>query len=493
MKSNKEIWFVTGSQMLYGDDVLKEVAKNSGVMVDYINSKADYKVVYKCTVKSSDEIVDIIKEANYSKECIGIVTWMHTFSPSKMWINGLNLLQKPVLHLHTQFNKEIPWNEIDMNFMNTNQSAHGDREHGYINTRMGITRKVVVGHYTSEKVISEMNKWFNVAYAVDYSKNLKVARFGDNMRDVAVTEGDKVFAQMKLGWSVNTHPVGDLKKYVDNVSNEEIEKIYAEYLDKYEISEETLKDSEKVDSIKYQGKLEIAMEKFLTEGGFGAYTNTFEDLHGLDQLPGLASQRLMEKGFGFGPEGDWKVSAMINIIKAMGGNKGTSLMEDYTYDMPDGDEKILGAHMLEICPTISENKPEIQVHPLGIGGKDAPARMVFTGREGKGVCVSLVDLGGRLRLIVLDVDAVKSEKKMPNLPVASVFWKPMPNFEIGCKAWIYAGGAHHSVFSYDVDATDLYDFAEIMGLEFVHIHKDTCLTSFKKELEINDLIYSLKN
>ncbi len=492
MKSTNTFWFITGSQDLYGDEVLKEVANNSKEIVKYIDEKTDFQLVWKETVKSNDEILNTFTQANADSDCIGVITWNHTFSPSKMWINGLNILNKPVLHLHTQYNKEIPWNDIDMNYMNTHQSAHGDREHGYIFTRMDINRKVVVGHYKNDKVIKQINKWFTVANAVDFSKSLKVARFGDNMRDVAVTEGDKITAQIKLGWQVNTHPVGDLVEYVNKVTDEEVDKLFEEYKTNYKISDETLKDEEKVKSIKYQGKMELGMKAFLEEGKFFAYTNTFQDLHGLDQLPGLASQRLMEQGYGFGPEGDWKVSALLSVMKVMANNKATSLMEDYTYNLVEGEESILGAHMLEVCPTVSGEVPKIEVHQLGIGGKDAPARMVFKGKQGKGVCASLIDMGGRLRLIVLDVNAIDVKNDMPNLPVASVFWKPEPNFEVGCKAWIYAGGAHHNVFSQVVDAEDLRDFADIIGIECVVIDSKTEINSFRKELEVNNLIARLK-
>ncbi len=492
MKSTKKFWFITGSQDLYGNDVLDVVAKDSQEIVKYINSKSDFELVWKETVKSNDEIFDTFNAANADKDCIGVITWNHTFSPSKMWINGLNILNKPVLHLHTQFNKEIPWNEIDMDYMNTHQSAHGDREHGYIFTRMDINRKVVVGHYKSDDVINQLNKWFGVATAADFSRNLKVARFGDNMREVAVTEGDKITAQIKLGWQVNTHPVGDLVKYIDAVTDADVEKLFNDYKAKYKISDETLADASKVESIKYQGKMELGMKAFLEEGNFGAYTNTFQDLHGMKQLPGLASQRLMEAGYGFGPEGDWKISALLSIMKVMAGNKETSLMEDYTYNLVEGNESILGAHMLEVCPTVAGETPKIEVHELGIGGKEAPARMVFKGKAGKGVCASLIDMGGRLRLIVLDVNAIDAPQDMPNLPVASVFWKPEPNFEVGCKAWIYAGGAHHAVFSQVIDSEDLRDFADIMGIECVVIDKNTEIHAFRKELELNNLIARIK-
>ncbi len=494
MKKDLNFWFITGSQNLYGEAVLKRVSEDSKKMVDFFNNtnKFNYKIIWKETVKSKEEIYDIMLEANSDKNCGGIITWMHTFSPSKMWINGLNQIKKPILHLHTQFNKEIPWNEIDMNFMNTNQSAHGDREHGYIFSRMGIKRKVVAGYYANNEVIEQMSKWQNVAAAVTMCKDLKVARFGDNMRQVAVTEGDKVEAEIKFGWSVDYHGVGDLVEYINKVTDDEVEKLYNELKAKYTIPAETLNDENNVKSIKYQAKMEIGMRRFLDENGYSAYTNTFEDLHGLDQLPGLASQRLMEQGYGFGPEGDWKVAAMTRIMKVMTDNKGTSLMEDYTYHFEDNNESILGAHMLEVCPTLAKDKPAIEVHPLGIGGKNPPARLVFDGKEGKAVCVSLVDMGNRFRLIILDVEAIKIEKDMPNLPVARVMWKPEPNMIDACKAWIYAGGAHHTVFSYNVDSEDLIDFAEMMDIEYVLINKDTNINTLKKELELNDLISKLK-
>lgn len=488
-----QFWFVTGSQHLYGEDVLREVETHSKDMVSFFNSQPniEFELVYKPIVKTPDEILKTFIDANSDENCIGVITWMHTFSPSKMWINGLKVLNKPVLHLHTQYNKEIPWNEIDMDFMNTNQSAHGDREHGFIFTRMGIKRKVIAGYYKNEDVIRRMGKWLNVANAVAESKKIKVMRLGDNMREVAVTEGDKVEAQIKLGWSINYYGVGDFVKKVNAVTESQVDELMKEYSEKYDLSKVENND-EKIKSVRYQAKMEIALKEMLEEGNFGAFTNTFEDLTGLEQLPGLASQRVMEAGYGFGPEGDWKVSAIIRLIKLMTNNKGTSLMEDYTYNLETGNESILGAHMLEVCPTITDEKPKIEVEPLGIGGKDAPARLTFNGKKGNGVCVSLVDMGGRMRLIVLDVEAIDVPHDMPNLPVARVLWKPQPSLSVSSEAWIYAGGAHHTVFSYEVTAEDLIDFAELVDIECVWINKNTNLHDFKRELMMNEIIWKLK-
>lgn len=493
MKSLK-FWFITGSQHLYGEETLKEVAAHSQEMVKFLNEQEQigFEIVCKPVVKTPDEILNTLMEANADKTCAGVITWMHTFSPSKMWINGLKAIQKPMLHLHTQFNKEIPWDTIDMDFMNTNQSAHGDREHGFIFTRMGIQRKVVVGYYKDEKVISRLGKWMNVASVACKGSTIKIMRLGDNMREVAVTEGDKVEAQIKLGWHVNYYGVGDLICRMEQVTDQQIDILMREYKEKYIFAEDVLEKPEKMEAVRYQARIEIALKAMLEEGGFGGYTDTFEDLHGLKQLPGLASQRLMEAGYGFGPEGDWKVAAMTRVMKMISGNKGTSLMEDYTYHFETGNESILGAHMLEVCPTLADGKPKIEVHPLGIGGKEAPARITFNGRAGKAVCASLVDMGGRMRLIVLDVEAISIPKDMPKLPVARVLWKPMPSMMISAEAWIYAGGAHHTVFSYDVTAEELIDWAELMDIECVHINKDTTIPALKRELMTNELLWKFK-
>ena len=485
-----QFWFITGSQHLYGEETLKEVAEHSKIMVEKLNQAQELpvEITFKIVATNSDAIESIMEEANYDKNCAGIITWMHTFSPSKMWIRGLSKLQKPYLHLHTQFNREIPNEAIDMDFMNLNQAAHGDREHGFIGTRMRLPRKVIVGYWEDKHIKEKIGLWMRSAIGVMTSKKLKVARFGDNMRDVAVTEGDKVEAQIKLGWSVNTYSVGDLLAYIDAVSEAEIDAVVKEYEQAYTIKTDNL------ESVRYQAKLEIGMETFLKKGGFDAFVNTFEDLNGMKQLPGLASQRLMEKGYGFGPEGDWKVAAMTSVMKTMaqGLKGGTSLMEDYTYHFAGEESLILGSHMLEICPTVAATKPTIEVHPLGIGGKDDPARLVFEGASGKAICASLIDMGGRLRLIVNDVLAVKPIMEMPNLPVARVMWKPLPNLETSAEAWITAGGAHHSVISFSLTANELRDWANMMEIEFVHIAEDIDLHRFKQDLLIADIAWKLK-
>lgn len=438
-----EFWFVTGSQLLYGEDVLKKVEENSRTIVKGLagDKAISYKLVFKSVLKDSDAIRRLILEANSDENCSGIITWMHTFSPSKMWIAGLSALQKPYLHLATQFNRDIPWESIDMDFMNLNQAAHGDREHGFIAARMKVKRKVVVGHWENQEVKERIGKWMRTAVAFSESKNLKVARFGDNMRQVAVTEGDKVEAQIKLGWTINGYGVGDLVQKMNDVSEQELDELMAEYQEKYEFASEGLADGPVKDSIRYQARIELGMKAFLTEGGYTAFTTTFEDLHGMKQLPGLAVQRLMEQGYGFAGEGDWKTAALVRLMKIISSNKGTSFMEDYTYHFEPGNEMVLGAHMLEICPTISATRPRIEVHPLGIGGKENPARIVFDGRGGAALNATIVDLGHRFRLLVNEVHAVQPEKAMPNLPVARVLWKTEPSLHQAVENWIQAGGA----------------------------------------------------
>ncbi len=485
-----EFWFITGSQHLYGPETLKAVASHSQVIAKGLNDSGviPCSVIYKPIVTTPDEITKVIKEANYDEKCAGIITWMHTFSPSKMWINGLSILEKPYCHFHTQFNRTIPNEGIDMDFMNLNQSAHGDREHGFIGTRMRIPRKVVAGYWEDDDVQIKIGNWMRSAVGVLVSKNLKVMRFGDNMRQVAVTEGDKVEAQIKLGWQVNTTAVGDLVQEINAVTEEQVDSLIKEYKEKYIIA------TDNMEAVRYQAKAEIAMKKMLQEAGCSAYTNTFEDLHGMEQLPGLASQRLMEAGYGYGGEGDWKVSAMTHIMKQMadGLDGGTAFMEDYTYDLTKGNELSLGAHMLEVCPTLAADKPRIEVHPLGIGGKADPARLVFEGHPGKAIVASLVDMGGRFRLIVQDVEAVKPIYEMPNLPVARVMWKAMPDLKTGAECWILAGGAHHTVFSYSLTAEHMQDFAEIMGIEYVHIGNDTTIEGLKQLLFLQDIAWKLK-
>lgn len=485
-----EFWFVVGSQFLYGPEVLEIVAQRAQKMADKMNESGilPCKVVYKVTAKTPEEITNVVKEANFNDKCAGIITWCHTFSPSKMWINGFSILQKPYCHFATQYNREIPNEEIDMDFMNLNQAAHGDREHGFIAARLRMPRKVIAGYWQDEDVLSKIGDWMRSAVGFMFSKNLKVMRFGDNMRQVAVTEGDKVEVQAKLGWQVNTWPVGTLVEYIDAVSDEEVDSIMKEYAEMYEMN------TDNIEAVRYQAKEEIAMKKMLDENGCKAFSNTFEDLYGMKQLPGLASQRLMQQGYGYGGEGDWKVAAMTAIIKAMGEGKngGTAFMEDYTYHLEKGREYSLGAHMLEVCPSVAEEKPKIEVHPLGIGGKGDPARLVFEGRAGSAIVVSLVDMGGRLRLIVQDIECVKPIMEMPNLPVARVMWKAMPNLTTGVECWITAGGAHHTVLTYDVSAEQMKDWARMMDIEFVHITKDTTVESLEKELFLNDLAWKLK-
>jgi L-arabinose isomerase len=490
-----EVWFLTGSQHLYGEETLKLVAADSQQIVKALDNaaKIPVHVIFKPVLKTMDEIFAIMQDANVSKACIGVITWCHTFSPSKMWINGLKILHKPILHLHTQFNRDLPWDEIDMDFMNLNQSAHGDREHGFIMSRMNINRKVVVGHWSEEDILDQIGVWTRTAAAWFDFQNLKVARFGDNMREVAVTEGDKVEAQIKFGISVNGYGVGDLVKIVNEVPDKEIDILVSEYKDLFQIVDAGKSGGAFHENVRYQARLEIAIKSFLENGNFGAFTTTFEDLHGLKQLPGLASQRLMADGYGFGAEGDWKHSALVRAVKVMGmGLKGgCSFMEDYTYHLNPKGMKVLGAHMLEICPSIGEGKTKLEVHPLGIGGKDDPARLVFDVPEGPAINASLIDMGPRFRLIVNSVDCVKPDADMPKLPVAHAMWVPQPDLKIGATAWILSGGAHHTAFSQAVDAQYLEDFAEMAGIEYVHIGKGSTIKDIKNLLRWNDLYYRL--
>ena len=489
MKYN--FWFVVGSQDLYGEEVLKTVAQRAEEMAAEMSKSLPYPLIYKVTAMSNAQITNIIKEANYDDTCAGIITWCHTFSPSKMWINGLANLQKPYCHFATQYNLEIPNDEIDMDFMNLNQAAHGDREHGFIAARLRMPRKVIAGYWKNENVLNRIGSWMKSAVGVAVSKNLKIMRFGDNMREVAVTEGDKVEVQTKLGWQVNTWAVGDLVKEMNAVTEEEIDALMAEYESKYEIN------TPNIAAIRYQAREEIAMKKMMDANGCMAFSNTFQDLYGMEQLPGLASQHLMAQGYGYGGEGDWKVSAMTAIMKAMGegGNGASAFMEDYTYHLVEGQEYSLGAHMLEVCPSLAAPgvKPKIETHHLGIGMNEKdPARLVFEGKEGDAIVVSLIDMGGRLRLIVQDIVCVKPILPMPNLPVARVMWKAMPNLTDGVECWITAGGAHHTVLSYDVSAEQMKDWARMMDIEFVHITKDTTVDALEKELFLNDLAWKLK-
>ena len=486
-----EFWFVVGSQDLYGQEVLDTVARRAAEMAEALNASGSLpcKLVYKVTAMSNSQIRDVIAEANYDKKCAGVITWCHTFSPSKMWINGLVNLQKPYCHLATQYNLEIPNEEIDMDFMNLNQAAHGDREHGFIAARLRMPRKVIAGYWKDASVQKRLGEWMRTCVGVAFSRELKVMRFGDNMREVAVTEGDKVEVQAKLGWQVNTWAVGDLVKVMNAVTDAEIDALMAVYTDAYDIA------TENIAAIRYQAREEIAMKKMLDEQGCMAFSNTFQDLYGMEQLPGLASQHLMAQGYGYGGEGDWKVSAMTAIMKAMAEGKqgGTTFMEDYTYHLAEGNRLSLGAHMLEVCPSVAAARPRIETHHLGIGMNEKdPARLVFEGREGDAIVVSLVDMGGRMRLICQDIKCVKPIMDMPNLPVARVMWESMPNLTTGVECWITAGGAHHTVLSYDVTAEQMKDWANIMGVEYVHITKDTTVESLEKDLFLADLAWKLR-
>lgn len=492
--SKQRIWFITGSQHLYGEECLKRVDEDAQHMVSVLNESGNIslEIVCKPIVTTPDEIRNTLMAASTDELCVGVITWMHTFSPSKMWINGLKVLTKPVLHLHTQANREIPWDTIDMDFMNLNQSAHGDREHGFIYTRMGINRKVVVGYYEDEKVQKKIGRWSRVALAASLGHTIKVARLGDNMREVAVTEGDKVEAQVKFGWAINGYGVGGFVEYMNQVTDAQIAELMEEYKALYEFADNCKEGAEYFENVREQARMEIALERLFEEVGAEAFTNNFQDLYGMKQLPGLATQRLMEKGYGYGGEGDWKISALTRVMKIMADNKGTSFMEDYTYHMVEGNEMVLGAHMLEVCPTIAADKPRIEVHKLDIGDKEAPARLVFNGRAGDAVCACLIDMGGRFRLIIAEVEGVPVEKDMPNLPVAGTLWKLKPSMEVGAAAWILAGGAHHTVFSYEVTTEDLVDWAEMMDVEYVIINEKTDLLELKQTLKMNELLWKLR-
>ncbi len=490
-----EIWFVTGSQHLYGPKTLEQVAENSQKIAAQLNQAKDIpvKIVFKPVVKTPEEIRALCKEANNDPACIGLVCWMHTFSPAKMWIAGLSVLAKPFCHLHTQFGREIPWSQIDMDFMNLNQSAHGDREFGFIGSRMRLNRKVVVGHWQDDDVQQELGAWARAAAAWADSQDVKVARFGDNMRDVAVTEGNKVSAQIQFGYSVYGYGVGDLVAVVEQVSEGDVDALAERYVEEYQVAPE-LHQTKSYSTLREAARLELGMRAFLEAGNFKAFTTTFEDLNGINQLPGLACQRLMMDGYGFGAEGDWKTAALVRAMKVMGAGLpgGTSFMEDYTYHMPArGTAQVLGAHMLEVCPSIASDKPSLQVHPLSIGGKADPARLLFNTKTGPAVNASLIDLGSRFRLIVNPVEVVPIESMLPNLPVAQALWVPQPNLKIAAAAWIYAGGAHHTGFSQAVTVEMLQDFADMAEIECLLIDNKTEISEFKKEIRSNHVYYSL--
>ncbi|HEY8782928.1 MAG TPA: L-arabinose isomerase [Mucilaginibacter sp.] len=488
-----EIWFVTGSQDLYGEETLRKVAEHSQQIARSFNEdkQIPVRVVFKPTVKSTEEIYSVCQEANTAKNCIGIIAWMHTFSPAKMWIGGLKILQKPLLHLHTQFNRDIPWDSIDMDFMNLNQSAHGDREFGFIMSRMRLNRKVVVGHWEHVDVLSQIGAWSRVAAGWHDWQGARFVRFGDNMRFVAVTDGDKVEAELKFGYSVNTHGVGDLVKVINEISDAETDKLMAEYEEKYAVVPSLHKGGAHYSSMQAAAKIELGLSAFLRDGNYKGFTDTFEDLHGLVQLPGIAAQRLMGQGYGFGGEGDWKTAALVRAMKVMGSGLkgGNSFMEDYTYHFDPVNQMVLGSHMLEICESIADGKPKVEIHPLGIGGKADPVRLVFNVAGGPALNASIIDMGNRFRLLVNEVEAVAPEHELPKLPVARVLWKPYPDMKTGCAAWILAGGAHHTGFSQNLTSSQLEDFAEMAGIEYVLIDKDTRLHQLKKELRWSEAYY----
>lgn len=488
-----EVWFVTGSQHLYGEETLRQVAEHSQQIADTLNKAKiiPVQVKFKPVVKDPDEIAALCSEANTNRNCIGLIAWMHTFSPAKMWINGLKILRKPLLHLHTQFNRDIPWKSIDMDFMNLNQSAHGDREFGFIMSRMRLNRKVVVGHWQDTTVHQKINIWTRAAAGWNDWQGAKFVRFGDNMRQVAVTEGDKVEAQIKFGYSVNTHGVGDLVAYIKKVKAKEINELIDVYNKEYKLVASLKKGGKQHESLRDAAKIEIGIRRFLEDGDFKGYTDTFEDLHGIVQLPGIASQRLMFAGYGFGGEGDWKTSALVRAMKVMGSGLpgGNSFMEDYTYHLDPKNKLVLGSHMLEICPSIANGKANCEIHPLGIGGKADPVRLVFDVDGGEALNASLIDMGNRFRLLVNEVQAVKPANTLPKLPVARVLWKPQPDFETACAAWILAGGAHHTAYSQNLTSEGLQDFAEMANIEFVLINKNTDLYSLKNELRWSEVYY----
>ena len=490
-----EAWFVTGSQHLYGPETLKQVAEDSKAIAQALtrSKHIPVKVVFKPVLTTPEAIYELCAKASTSPKCIGLITWMHTFSPAKMWIAGLKALSKPFVHLHTQFNRDIPWDQIDMDFMNLNQSAHGGREFGFICTRLRRNRKVVVGHWQEPDVQAQLGVWTRAACAWHDAQGAKVVRFGDNMREVAVTEGDKVEAQMQLGYSVYGYGVGDLVARVNEVTDREIDKLIGEYEAACELAKPIRQDGKKRATLREAARIELGMRGFLESGNFKAFTTNFEDLHGLKQLPGLAVQRLMADGYGFGAEGDWKTAALVRAMKVMAAGLpgGTSFMEDYTYHLDPAGPKVLGAHMLEVCASIAKDAPKLEVHPLGIGGKADPCRLVFNVPGGPGLNASLVDMGNRFRMIVNEVDVVNPEADLPKLPVARVVWVPKPDLKIGAAAWILAGGAHHTGFSMAVTAEHMEDFAEMADIEHVRIGAETQISEFKKELRWNEMYYML--
>ncbi len=491
----REAWFITGSQHLYGKETLDKVAEHAREIARELSASAEIPVavVFKPIVTTPEAILEVCREANSAKNCVGLIAWMHTFSPAKMWIAGLTALRKPFVHLHTQYNRDIPWSAIDMDFMNLNQSAHGDREFGFIGTRLRRERKVVVGHWREKDVQEDLAVWMRAACAWHEWQGLRVARFGDNMREVAVTEGDKVEAQIRFGYAVNGFGIGDLVARVKEAGDAEIDRLLSEYDASYEVARELRAGGARRPALKEAARIEVGLRRFLQEGGFNAFTTSFEELHGLAQLPGLAVQRLMAEGVGFGAEGDWKTAALVRAMKVMasGMKGGTSFMEDYTYHLDPKGQKVLGAHMLEVCPSLADGKPSLEMHPLGIGGKDDPARLVFNAAKGPALNATVIDMGTRFRMVVNEVDVVAPDAPLPRLPVARALWVPRPDLKVGAAAWIHAGGAHHSGFSYAVSARHLEDFADMAGIEFLLIDGKTDLAQFRKELRWNAAYWHL--
>ena len=489
-----EAWFVVGSQHLYGPEALAQVAQNGQVVVDALNEsgKLPIKVLFKPIVTRPEEVTNVCQAANNAENCVGLIFWMHTFSPAKMWIAGLQALQKPFVQLHTQFNQEIPWSTIDMDFMNLNQTAHGGREFGFIGSRLRLQRKVVVGHWQDDEVLERLNVWQRVAAAWHDAQGAKFARFGDNMREVAVTEGNKVSAQMQFGYSVNGFGIGDLVAKVNGVSETAVTDLVAIYEQSYTVATKLQPDGAQCQSLRDAARIELGIRTFLQEGNFKGFTTTFEDLHGLKQLPGIAAQRLMADGYGFGAEGDWKTAALLRAMKVMsaGLDGGTSFMEDYTYHFSKDGDKVLGAHMLEICPSIAVDKPSLEIHPLGIGGKEDPVRLVFDSATGPALNASMIDLGNRFRLIVNTVDVVPTDAPLPKLPVARALWIPQPNLKVAAAAWILAGGAHHTGFSLSLTPEYLEDFAEMAGVEYILIDETATMANVKNELRWNELAFA---
>jgi L-arabinose isomerase len=490
-----EVWFITGSQNLYGEETLKKVAEHSQEIAKGIDGAANIpvRVIYKPVVKSTEEIYNTLQQANVAENCIGVIAWMHTFSPAKMWIRGLSILKKPMLHLHTQYNRDIPWSSIDMDFMNLNQSAHGDREFGFMVSRMRLNRKVVVGHWQDSEVLKDIESWTRAAAGWYDWQGAKFARFGDNMRFVAVTDGDKVEAELKFGFSVNTYGIGDLVAVIDSITDAEVNTLIDEYETTYNVADDLKKGGARHASVYDAAKIELGLRKFLQDGGFKGFSDTFEDLHGMIQLPGIASQRLMADGYGFAGEGDWKTAALVRAFKVMGAGLpgGNAFMEDYTYHFDPNNALVLGSHMLEVDSSLANGKASLEVHPLGIGGKADPARLVFNVAGGAALNASIVDMGNRFRLIVNEVEAIEPVEDLPNLPVARVLWKPLPDMKTGCAAWIYAGGAHHTAYSQNLSAELINDFADMAGIEFLRIGKDTKLDQFRNEIRWNDAAYKL--